>query len=245
MSIDIDRVKAVVFDYGNTLAHFGTEQVDAYGDALASALEKRHGPLNVDKFNAMRLASRNAPFAGDPPDYKENDLEEITIALVRELYQVEMSETDLKALMEVRLRALVDVVNVEPSVLETLAGLKKNFKLGLLSNYPDGGAIRRSLDAQGLTPYFDGIVVSADLGFCKPHPLVFAAILEQLGGTAQEVLFVGDNWLADVQGAKRVGMQAVYTEQWRPIEEIPRRPGDHQPDATIAHLSELSTLLGV
>ena len=86
-------------------------------------------------------------------------------------------------------------------------------------------------------------MVSGDLGLVKPHPVPFLTILDQLGVKASRAVIVGDNWLADVQGGKQAGLQAILTTQWESPENLPRRTGDIEPDATISHLTELEGLL--
>ena len=243
MTLDIAAVKAVVFDYGNTLVPFGRSQWRAYGHSLAGALERIYGPVDLDRFFALRALSRDTPFAGDPPTYRENDLAAITRRLVRELYGREAVADELTALLRAREEAFVENVVLPDGVTGVLERLRARFPLGLLSNYPDGGAIRRSLRAVGIADHFSGVVVSADLGYVKPHPILFAAVLEQFGVASREVLYVGDNWLADVQGAKRVGMQVAQAVYWGAAEHFPRQDGDAEPDAVLERLEDLVELL--
>ena len=117
--------------------------------------------------------------------------------------------------------------------------------MALLSNYPDGDAIRASLDDTGIAPFLEHALVSGDLGLCKPHPDVFRAVLDALALPPEAVLFVGDNWLADVQGARRAGMQVAHFRRWIPPEHFPEQPGDVSPHVSVATLGELLPLLGV
>jgi FMN phosphatase YigB (HAD superfamily) len=64
-------------------------------------------------------------------------------------------------------------------------------------------------------------------------------LLEGLELEAGQCVYIGDNWLADVQGAKGIGMRAILTTQHVPYEKFERREGDHEPDARIGHLGEL------
>lgn len=239
------NIKALVFDYGNTLIRFGRAQVDEFDRRLGAAIEARYGALDQDRYNAHRDADRMAPYAGDPPAYRESDPVEMTAALIRALYGIEPAPGDLDTLLEVRRAAFIAVVEAEPAVSELLAKLRAQFAIGLLSNYPDGIAIRRSMNKVRLTHYFDSVVVSGDLGLVKPHPDTFAASLRELGAGPEEALFVGDNWLADVQGARRAGMRVVHFTRWAPPEHFDRHPGDAPPDATISTLEELFPLLGL
>lgn len=245
MLFDPTPVKAVVFDYGNTLIAFGREQVDQFDDLLLKAVTAEFGPPDPAQYKARRDADRMFPYQGDPPTYRENDVREMTAGLLREVYGIEPSAEALDRLIAVRQEAFVRVVRGEPQVLGVLARLGAKYRLALLSNYPDGDAIRASLEDTGIGPFLEHALVSGDLGLCKPHPDVFQAVLDALALPPEAVLFVGDNWLADVQGARRAGMQAVHFRRWIPPEHFPEQPGDLAPHVTVTALEELASLLGV
>lgn len=244
MAFDPSRVRALVFDYGNTLIPYGRRELTVYGDRLHAALEDCFGPLDRAAFDAHRQASRMAPFAGEAPNYRETDLRALSIELVERFYGRSPSAAQVDDLLQVRHTAFVESIVPGTDAMAALGALKARYPLALLSNYPDGPAIRSSLDRIGMTPYFDAIVISGELGYCKPHPITFATVLQALALPAQSVAHVGDNWLADVQGSKRVGMQMIYTTEYAPPEDHVRTPLDHLPDVTIRRLAELPALLG-
>ena len=243
MSFNKKPIKAVIFDYGNTLIEFSKTQIMYCDMALASALDRHFGKPDLEKFREIRHRNRLAPYAGNPPEYKENNMVEISTSLVRELYGVEPSPEQLADILHTRFGIFVKVVQAPDYAFDLLKKLGREYRLGLLSNYPDGNAIRQSLAATGLDKFFRAVVVSGDLGLVKPHPVPFLTILDQLGVKAGRAVVVGDNWLADVQGGKQAGLQAILTTQWESPENLPRRPGDIEPDATISHLTQLEDLL--
>ena len=121
--------------------------------------------------------------------------------------------------------------------------LRSHYRLGLLSNYPSGGTIRESLRNLGIAHLFESVVVSGDVGYIKPHPKPFEIILEQLALSPHQTVMVGDSWLADIEGAKRIGMQAILLTQYAPHGQACQSAGDHQPDVSISCLTALETLL--
>jgi FMN phosphatase YigB (HAD superfamily) len=64
------------------------------------------------------------------------------------------------------------------------------------------------LDRDGVTPWYDEIVLSYEVGFVKPDPRIFEAVLAALGLPAREVLMVGDNAHDDGGGA-HLGMRTL------------------------------------
>ena len=77
----------------------------------------------------------------------------------------------------------------------------------------------------------------------KPHRRPFELLLEGLSLEASECIYVGDNWLADIQGAKGIGMGAILTTEHRPYWKIEPSEGDHPPDARITHLTQVEEVL--
>lgn len=61
-----------------------------------------------------------------------------------------------------------------------------------------------------LAHLIDELVVSEEVGFIKPDPRIFQVALQRIGCTAQDVVMIGDAWKADVLGATRAGMRAIW-----------------------------------
>ncbi|HXE65276.1 MAG TPA: HAD family hydrolase [Bryobacteraceae bacterium] len=64
------------------------------------------------------------------------------------------------------------------------------------------------VDCLGLTPYIDRIFNSAETGYEKPHPRAFQNVIESLR-PCSSIWMVGDNPVADIEGARAVGMKAL------------------------------------
>lgn len=238
-----NRLRAVVFDYGNTIIEFGAPQIARLDAALTRGLARHYREPDEEKVAAIRFRNRMAPFQGTPPEYRENDLQVITTELIRELYGEEPRNGVVEDLIRVRHEAFLSVLETPEYVFPLLERLGESYRLALLSNYPSGRSIRDGLEKTGLAPYFESVVVSGDIGFCKPHPITFETVLRELGLPPEETVYVGDNWLADVQGAKQAGMWMIHTRQWEPPEPFAAQPNDFQPDAVIHHFTELESLL--
>lgn len=239
MPVNSKNIKAISFDYGNTLIEFSVAQTRQCDEAIAASLARVCGPPDLDRLRKIRDGNRMAIYGGDPPAYRENDLHAITRDMIRELYDVEPDEQDVKQVIQDRFDAFVHMVQPSDGNAVLLERLRRRYRLALISNYPDGDAIRTSLERVGLAAHFDVVVVSADVGFVKPHPLPFETAVRALDVEAPEVLHVGDNWLADIQGAKRFGMQCILTKQWAPYERFDPQPGDFEPDAVVSSIDEI------
>jgi len=99
-----------------------------------------------------------------------------------------------------------------PKSIETLIQLKQNYKLGLLSNFTHAPAAKTFLANLNLSSLFDAIVVSGELGYRKPHPLTYDTLLDKLGVSAEEIIYVGDNLEDDIEGAEFQGISAIWMD---------------------------------
>ena len=91
-----------------------------------------------------------------------------------------------------------------PDAEPTLRALKeRGLQVAVVSD--TGFDLRPVLDAVGLSPWLDTVVMSFEVGVCKPDPHVFLTACERLGVEPDEALMVGDNPLND-SGAVSVGI---------------------------------------
>ena len=240
MPLDLNNVKAIVFDLGNTLIEFGPRQMRHHNAALAQTFLRMFGTCDVERLAAIRDKQLVAP---DENNFKENDSRTLAIEMVQKLYNITPSEEQINILLDARNKAFIDEVELPDNVLPLLKNLSKHYRIALISNYPRGKSIRGALSKIGLLDKFEAIIVSGEVGYVKPHPYPFEAMLNLLKLNAPQCIYVGDNWLADIQGAKRIGMQAIYTTQYEPYEKITPSDGDYQPDARISRIEELNQLL--
>jgi putative hydrolase of the HAD superfamily len=97
-----------------------------------------------------------------------------------------------------------------PETLNMLAALRGRYRLGLLSNFTHGPAAREIIARLGLTPFFDVLLVSGELGYRKPHHHVFRELVTQLNVPKEHIAFVGDDVEADVYGAQQAGLQPIW-----------------------------------
>jgi len=114
-------------------------------------------------------------------------------------------------------------------VRPALERLRSKHRLFAVSN---GNA---DLKRCGIADLFDGHITATNAGAAKPDPRIFAHLLRVAGVEPAEALHIGDDPLADVVGAMRAGLQAVWINRegraW-PDEFAP-------PPRTVSTLSEI------
>jgi HAD superfamily hydrolase (TIGR01509 family) len=100
----------------------------------------------------------------------------------------------------------------------------------------------RKIAAMGLRPWLDHcIICDLDVGSgCKPAPDAFLQLARMLNLSPGEILYVGDNPVNDIQGARGAGMRTAWLnvmDNWQP--EIRRA------DYEISCLSQLKEMIPV
>ena len=119
-------------------------------------------------------------------------------------------------------------------IKEVLKGLKKNYKLILVSN-TDCFSISKVMEKFALEELFDKIFLSCEVGLIKTDKSFFKHVLSDLGLTVDDVVMVGDSIQSDVMAAKRIGMKAVLIDR--------RNTRDYHPK--IKSLKELGKVLEI
>jgi putative hydrolase of the HAD superfamily len=98
--------------------------------------------------------------------------------------------------------------DVKPA-LDTLAS--GGINLGIISNWDE--RLGPLLDQLGLTRYFEAIIISCEVGFTKPSPVIFEHAAKKLGLAPRYILHVGDSLESDVAGAKSAGFEALLIDR--------------------------------
>jgi putative hydrolase of the HAD superfamily len=198
-------LRAVLFDWGETLYHFEwDDELLAAGHAagLEALGRGEEAEAFTEQFAAERLPALLADGAAEQLDYG---------AELRALLGG-VSDEELDRFLDAEheawrpARALVDSAH---ALLDTLHG--RGLRLAIVANnWPEPARlVRRELDELGVTDRVDRIVLSGEVGARKPERAIFELALAQLGLDPLEAVFVGDRPIDDVGGAAGVGMSTV------------------------------------
>lgn len=132
-----------------------------------------------------------------------------------------------------------------PGVREMLKELRAEFLLGLLSD-GDLDVQERKLAALNLKEKFDAVVFSDVLGreFWKPSPKPYHFLLNALGVSPSEAIYVADNPGKDFVACRQIGMWSLWLRQPVGIyaDVLPPSP-EHEPHCTVSSIAELETIL--
>ena len=248
-------IRAITLDFGNTLVPVPEGALREVVGETAHAIATRLGPFDEDEVNRAWSEERARQFREEVPLGREVDLAQRLSRILARLRGMTPPAPDVPWddpaagrlsdpaerdwAVDVYSRAFVARLPPAPAAGTVLAALAPHYPLAVLSNWPLATTIDRYVEAAGWSPYLRAVVVSQRVGTIKPHPAIFAAARDALGQPAPgEILHVGDDWAADVVGAKRAGWRAAYL-RCRPSDSpLPASARD----ATVAADIELDTL---
>lgn len=234
-------IRAITFDVGNTLLPFNQAEMGALLRGFVTFLRERVGPCDAEEVIARYDAVRQEQYRVNLPHLRENDLVDRLRLTIEPVAggQGRVSPELLAEAVEAYVEVLVDALPLPEGIRPLLAGLKRHYRLGVITNYPYSPGTRRVLAAKGIASFFDVVVISADWEFVKPHPVLFRQAAIGLGVEIGDLVHVGDDWEADIVGATAAGARSVYFTGLR--EEDDPRLGDPlgQPLAIINDLKQL------
>jgi putative hydrolase of the HAD superfamily len=166
------------------------------------------------------------------------------VRLVLETVSPGIARAMTPTLFEEALAGYIEPVLHLPPELEPGAELavselaSRGVALGIISNTgrTPGVILRRVLERHDLLRHFTAVSYSDEVGYRKPDAEIFRRTLAELGVEAGEAAHVGDNPVADVQGAQGVGMRGVHYA-------AAGRPGATHADLIVADLGDLAERL--
>lgn len=113
---------------------------------------------------------------------------------------------------------------------------KKNYQLHILSNGFEEVTMHK-IQGCAIKNYIKTITTAEGAGAPKPNQIAFQTALEKANANVSDSIYVGDDWLADMMGAFKIGMNAIFfnplNENHLWVDEIP----------VIDRLTELKTYL--
>lgn len=204
-------VKAIGFDLFNTLIMAEPGALDEAMTRLMEGLSA--GGLHPER-EPFQKAYREAAlcFIGQATrDGREtHNRFWISVALNETGYAIGPDDPRISSAVEAYFSAFFDFCRLIPDTLSMLERLSESYRLGLLSNFTHAPAAQGLIDLLGLGRFFHVVLISGQIGYRKPHPMVFEKLMDSLGVEGQDLLYVGDDVEADIQGALRAGIRPVW-----------------------------------
>jgi HAD superfamily hydrolase (TIGR01549 family) len=217
------KVRAVFFDFGGTLG-----SLDPVIDSPWKAWVMAAQSLNIDLApSEIRKANEEANRHFDGQIYRFHGRTE-EFWRVRDMWVIERLgvTSGREKLFDALQQIFGDPARVQlyPETVQVLQHARQETQhMGVISNFTD--ALLKILAYHQLSPYFDSVTYSQEVGFAKPDIRVFRAALVRAGCRPDQTVHIGDSWESDYEGALNAGLGAVWlnrTERQapRPCREI-------------------------
>lgn len=118
-----------------------------------------------------------------------------------------LTRIEKDAIFDDLLQQQLDSFYLFPETLATLTALRNaGYKIGIISNLSEDYG---SVLTQQFSPYVDSFSLSYLQHAMKPEPQIYQDFCQQLAVKPEDVLMIGDNFKADVEGARNFGFQAI------------------------------------
>lgn len=237
-------IRAVFFDWYSTLANIDKSRAEQYikmfreiGIEIPPEKAMR-GLLRADQY--LTQEEQRLSFAGRSREERAD----IYIAYPKMI----LAEAGVSGQegVAIKVRDIMREIRREPrpvstpvlfdDVFPTVKALKeRGILLGVISNA--SRELSLSCQQAGLMPYLDVVLTSQEAGARKPEPLIFLYALRKANVLAEEAIFIGDQYDADVIGARSAGLHPVLIDRYElyaGINDCPR----------IRNLGEITNYLG-
>jgi putative hydrolase of the HAD superfamily len=245
----------LIFDAFDTVIHINTarlpvirvdgQDVPTTATAVYEVYQDLFGKLDFDVFYRAFSQSLTRVTATRRADLREVVSQQRFKIMMELLGHPEPERTDATAekITRAHMRQLQESFEVRPETLKVLDWAKKNYRTAMISNFAYAPALYESLDHFKIRSAFEQIIVSAEVGWCKPHRIIFDHAFERMRLDPKEALFIGDQMYVDVYGALNSGMDVAWIESkyqdWLNPDVLP----ECTPTYTIRVISEIIDLL--
>jgi putative hydrolase of the HAD superfamily len=193
-------IRAIAFDVGGTLI----QPWPSVGHIYA-AVAARHG------LNGVSVETLNRQFAAAWKNlrnfnYTSSEWHSLVNQIFLGLAQVPVSDSLFSDLYDRFAQA--DTWRIFDDVLPALEFLKaRGLKLGIISNWDE--RLRPMMRQLNLDRFFQTIVVSCEVGQCKPSAAIFRQAAQKLDLQPSEILHIGDSPALDVAAASAAGFRSL------------------------------------
>ncbi len=198
--------KAVIFDFGGTLdtngVHWSVKFLETY---------KKFGlEFSTEQFNLayVKTDEELKCISGSINDYR-------TLLLGQTQFHLQfinpegLKETGLyKIASKITNEIMADVNICLSESKKIFEVLKKNYKLGIVSNFY--GNLEKICESIGFSKYIDVMIDSEVVEIEKPHPGIFSLALQKLGVMPANTFVVGDSYERDIVPSKILGCKTIW-----------------------------------
>src|SRR5665213_104380 len=209
------KIQAVSFDFFDTLVwRLVNRPIDVFGEVgnrLCAQKAVRPG-ISPSDYGTIR---RHAEYkTRERQNISNPKCEDISLSAIYGNMQAVLPDFAAAAAVEHAVEC--DLCLLNPSMVEFIHYLRqRGLRVLIISDiYFSPGQLRAILTANHLDPaLFELVLTSCDAGLCKGTGNLFKRALQELALRPEQLLHLGDNYHADVIGARKAGIHACHYPQ--------------------------------
>ena len=240
-------IKLALFDLGSTLVYFrgNWDRVVSEAIELMSKEVIRFGyPINQDILNNEYTEALRQYYIDRDIDNIEHSPTKLLNEVLKTHHEIKLQPQELQQALDIFYDHTGSHWMLDKEAIPMLQQLKdEGYHLGLISNASYSRDVRKQLEKNNLTPFFEQILISADIGYRKPHAIIFQKALDFFIVEPSQAVMIGDTLNADIIGSRRMGMKNIWIARWASGPSTHYRDDMIVPDRTIQRLSQVPFLL--
>ncbi|WP_428742985.1 YjjG family noncanonical pyrimidine nucleotidase [Tenacibaculum sp.] len=205
----MEKIKHVFFDLDHTLWDFDKNSKLTFEQIF----REQNVSLSIDDFLGVYRPINFKYWEL----YREDRIEKVALRyhrLKETFTNLNYSASDdlINLISEAYIRYLPNFNYLLSDTIEILEYLGEKYHLHIITNgFKEVQNLK--LEKSGINKYFRQVITSECIGVKKPNPKIFEYALGKAGANAEESVMIGDSYEADVIGAIKVGMFAIYFSQ--------------------------------
>jgi putative hydrolase of the HAD superfamily len=209
------KIKAVLFDLGDTLLNYG--KIDPHEPFFKAAARTWHWLKERGQVSGFQwlytfrsLLAIHSRIVWSHFTGHDFDSMQVLKNLARQMGH-NLTDQQYEDLVWMWYEPLAEMVTIEHDIHQTLTTLRsRGLKLAIVSNtFVSAAVLNRHLRQLDMFKYFDFIYYSYLFNKRKPNPEMFLAAAKQLNLPPNEIIYVGDRIDNDVNGSLGAGMIPV------------------------------------
>ena len=206
-------IQAIFFDLDGTLRHNLPSGGEVFADYAAQlglyiSPQDRLRAMRWEQYYwaiSMELKADRQIYLEDDHEFWQNYCRRQLAALGASQDQVEEFTPKVSQYMEDSYRPKSIVPD---DVLQLLPRLQQaGYSMAVISNRDK--PYQQEIESLGIAPYFVFSMAGGEVKAWKPEPNIFLHACKQMDVKPSQAIYVGDNYFADVVGARRAGLQPV------------------------------------
>lgn len=230
------KYKHLFFDLDHTLWDFERNSSESLADIFHQLSLADHGVYSMELFIKSFIRINTKLWEDfDQGKFHHSYIRQNRFLMVFDELGIKCPENHLE-IGELYLNTLPGKKHLLEGALETLSYAKSaGYQMHIVTNgFTEIQA--RKIASSGISHYFENVVTFENANAKKPEPAIFAYAVQQANASPDDCIMIGDNWIADILGASRFGLDTVY---YNPAGLI----FDQKPTYDIRNLEELKLIL--